>query len=111
MLLMAAREAELALPWWTGIFTTDERHNRIAPQQAGQGEQIVTIQNVYFNGFVLGISNADTNALLLIDGQPLVRLNMSYTTAKTLLVKLGELVGRFEAATQHNIMLTDEVEA
>ena len=72
--------------------------------------QIQQVQNVYFNGFSLGVSNSDMNALLTLNGQTICHLNMSFTTAKTLHRLIGELVEKFEGATEHEIMTTEEVE-
>jgi hypothetical protein len=68
-----------------------------------------TGQSIYFNGFTLGLSNADINALLLLDGQPVARLNMSFTTAKTLIELLGELMNKLELVTEQKIMTTQQV--
>lgn len=72
--------------------------------------QVQQVQNVYFNGFSLGVSNSDMNALLMLNGQPICHLNMSFTTAKTLHRMIGELVETFEGATAHKVMTTEEVE-
>lgn len=89
---------------------SDERRTPAPSDQGRQVEQIASVQNIYFNGFQLGLSNADMNALLVLDGQPILRLNMSYTTAKTLSDRLLELVNTLQRATEHNVMTTDEVE-
>ncbi len=78
-----------------------------AQQQVGQ---FVALQNIYFNGFALGLSNADINAMLLLDGQPVGRLNMSFTTAKTFVELLGDLMVKLEFVTKQHIMTTRQVE-
>lgn len=72
-------------------------------------EKARVIQQIYFNGFQIGISNADVGILGLLDNQPIVKLNVSYTVAKTLVVKLGQLVTQLEKATGREIMTTDDV--
>ena len=77
-------------------------------QQAPQPVEI-TLQNIYFNGFQLGLSNADINGLLVLNGTPQVGISMSYTTAKTLATQLNELIHTLESVTKHKIMTTEEV--
>jgi hypothetical protein len=72
---------------------------------------LAQIPNIYFNGFALGLSPADASLLVTLDAQPQVRLSMSFTTAKTLSENLRQLVEKLEAATNHTIMKTDEVDA
>jgi hypothetical protein len=77
---------------------------------ASQKAEIIShaVSQAYFNGFQLGLSNADVNAILLLDNQPVLKLNMSYTVAKTLLVRLQEVVGILEKSTGREIMTTDD---
>jgi hypothetical protein len=49
------------------------------------------------------------NLLLVLDGAPIARLNLSFTTAKTLSIYLGNAVKAFEDRTHHTIMSMDEV--
>jgi len=49
--------------------------------------------------------------LLLLDGQPQAKLSMSFTTAKTLMAYLTEMMEKLEGATARKIMKTDEIEA
>src|SRR4051812_25428175 len=66
--------------------------------------------SIYFNGFSLQLSNSDVSAVLIDDGRPLAKLNMSFTTAKTLYENLGELMGKLETVTDHKIMSAGQVE-
>ena len=68
-----------------------------------------SVGNLYFNGFQLGLSNADVSTLLLLDGQPRLTLNMSYTTAKTLHTALSEMISTLEKVTDRKIMTISEV--
>jgi hypothetical protein len=67
-----------------------------------------SVPNFYFNGFQLGLSNADLWTLFLLDNQPIFKANMSYTVAKTLMVKLQSMVETLEKATGREIMTTDD---
>ncbi len=71
--------------------------------------QVMEIPDIYFNGFQLLLGNSDLNALLLRNNFPVARLNMSFTTAKTLLVHLEDLMQKLERVTKHDIMTTMEV--
>ena len=66
------------------------------------------IPAMYFNGFQLGLSNADVSLLAMLDNQPVIKLNISYTVAKTLMVKLQEVMGQLESSTGREIMTTDD---
>lgn len=88
----------------------DENKNMSAQEIQHSLTQVLEIPDVYFNGFQLGLSNSDINALLLRDGKPLAHLKMSFTTAKTLLVHLTNLMGKLEQVTHHTIMTTMQVD-
>lgn len=89
----------------------EERRHQGPTLATKHTEEILAVPSVYFNGFSLGLSNADVNAMLVLDGHPVLRLNMSYTTAKTLHLRLKQVVDQLEQATSHAIMPTNEVEA
>jgi hypothetical protein len=74
-------------------------------------EPLDNIPSVYFNGFQLGLSNADVACMLMQNGLPVVSLNMSYTTAKTLSVALNDMVQTLEKVTKRKIMTVAEVSA
>lgn len=74
--------------------------------------QIVPPLNVpttYFNGFQIGLTNADVSMLMLLNGQPKMLANISFTAAKTLHMGLGEMIKALEDATTNPIMPMDEV--
>ncbi len=71
----------------------------------------IAIQNLYFNGFELQSSLSDVGAFLFLDGRPVVRLSMSFTTAKTLAENLGRAIKVFEDATSHTIMTVEDVKS
>jgi hypothetical protein len=66
------------------------------------------VPQIYINGFQIGLSNADVGFVGLLDNQPILKLNMSYTVAKTLVVKLGAMMSSLEKATGREIMTTDD---
>jgi hypothetical protein len=72
---------------------------------------VIGVPVLYFNGFTLNLGASDIGLLAMLDGQPQMKLAMSFTTAKTLSGMLAELVSKLEAATQHAIMKADEVNA
>lgn len=82
---------------------TDEKH-AVTDKTVG-----IALPNVYFNGFQLSLSNADVNAILLLNGSPQMGLSMSYTSAKTLHAHLGNLIQTLESVTGRQIMTIDEV--
>lgn len=67
------------------------------------------VATLYGNGFQLALSNADVSLIVQLDNVPQLRVAMSYTTAKTLQLKMGELVAKLEEATSHSIMTSDDV--
>lgn len=73
-----------------------------------QPMRLVQIPTFYFNGFQLGLSNADVSGLLLLDNEPTLKLNMSYTTAKTLVTKLQDIIDTLERVTGREIMTTED---
>ncbi len=68
----------------------------------------LSIQSVYFNGFQIGLSNADAWLMFMLDNQPFLKANMSYTVAKTLLAKLQTMIDTLEKSTGREIMTTDD---
>lgn len=74
-----------------------------------QTESVVSIPGIYFNGFANNLGDSDISSLLLLDGTPVAKLNMSFTTAKTFARYLSELVGTLESVTTHKIMISPEV--
>ena len=67
------------------------------------------VPTFYFNGFQLGLSNADINGVLMLNNRPHAAISMSYTTAKTLAEALTEMVGTLEQVTGRAIMTTKQV--
>lgn len=71
----------------------------------------VDVPSFYFNGFQNGAGNSDVTSVLQKNGRPVCVLNMSFTTAKTLSVLLGQLIAQIEAETGQEIMTTHRIGA
>ena len=69
-----------------------------------------TIPVIYFNGFMNSMSPGDVALLLKRAGKSVAILHASYTVAKSLSVKLGELISELEKRSGRSIMTTDDVE-
>ncbi|PSC06738.1 hypothetical protein SLNSH_02780 [Alsobacter soli] len=73
-------------------------------------EMLKEMPRFYVNGFQNSLSNADVTIAFVQNGIPEVAINMSYTTAKTLAVMLGQLVAQLEEATGREIMTTQVID-
>jgi hypothetical protein len=73
--------------------------------------QVLELPHTYFNGFAIALSNSDVSATLMLNGQPLTSMSMSFTTAKTLATMLTQQIEALESATGRSIMTTHEVGA
>jgi hypothetical protein len=89
----------------------DAVDNAAGSTPAKVGEDLITLPSLYTNGFIISLNNADINITLLLDGQPVARMSFSYTIAKTLEAKLGEVIDKLQNATGQKIMTTEEVDA
>ena len=69
------------------------------------------VPKLYANGFVTAFGNADTTIMLQQNGVPVAMLNLSFTTAKSLALKVGGLIKDIEAKTGNTIMTTENVDA
>lgn len=69
------------------------------------------VPKLYANGFALSMSNSDIILVLERNGAAQAVVNLSFTTAKTLLVKLGGTIGTLESASGRPMLITDEVES
>jgi hypothetical protein len=68
------------------------------------------VKRIYANGFSLGMSNADTHIVLQWFGQPVAIVNLSYTLAKTLSLKLSALMHDWEEKTKQPLATTDTID-
>jgi len=69
------------------------------------------IEKVYFNGFSCSIGIGDIVLTLYKNGEPIKVLNSSFTVAKTLAIKLQQVVQHIEKKTEHDIMTTDFIQS
>ena len=69
-----------------------------------------SVPKIYFNGYINNLSTGDVLVVLENNGAPVGVLNMSYTTAKSLVVGLGQVIGMLERATGRSMLTTQEVE-
>lgn len=67
------------------------------------------IPQIYFNGFSVGASLSDVGMMLMLNGDVVANVSMSFTTAKTLSQELVQTMGEFERRTKHSIMTMGEV--
>ena len=67
------------------------------------------IPHLYCNGFTNTLGVGDVLLVLQSGNEAVATVNMSYTLAKTLSEKLGNLIKFLEAKTGNNIMTTDDI--
>lgn len=67
------------------------------------------IPNLYVNGFSNHGMLGDVMMVLETNGRPVGVLNMSYTVAKTLALKLGTMVDAFQKQTGRTLLTFEEV--
>lgn len=68
------------------------------------------IPKIYVNGFATFRGNSDIGIAFQCNGKTNLVINMSFTLAKTLAEKLGEMIDDFEEITETKIMTTDVVD-
>ena len=67
----------------------------------------IELSHTYFNGFSITMSNADIGILLMLNNEPASAVSMSFSTAKTLAKKLGDMIATLERESGHEIMEID----
>jgi hypothetical protein len=70
-----------------------------------------SIPKVYANGFMNGVGNADSTIIFQWNGNPVLVLNLSFTIAKTLALRLGQMIKDVESGSGNQIMIVDEIAA
>lgn len=73
-------------------------------------QQDPQILKFYTNGFGIALSNADVGILLQLSGKPIGIMYLSYTLAKTLHERLGQVVRDFETQSNQKLLTTDQVD-
>jgi len=66
------------------------------------------IPHYYTNGFISTLGSGDALLILKQNGNTVATVNLSYTVAKTLAEKLGELLLSFEKKANREIMTIDQ---
>jgi hypothetical protein len=67
------------------------------------------IPKTYINGFTCILGIGDFAILFKRNDKAVEVMNMSYTLAKTLAIKIHQLVQHLEDKSQHSIMTTDDL--
>lgn len=67
------------------------------------------VPKIYFNSFINLVGSSDVAISIQRNGASVGVLNLSYSTAKSLAIKLGEAISAFEATTGNKIMTVDEI--
>ncbi|MFV1980885.1 MAG: hypothetical protein ACC655_07010 [Rhodothermia bacterium] len=70
-----------------------------------------SVDRVYANGFAVVQSNADNTLVLLKNGRPVLMVDMSFNTAKSLVQKLGAVIVQLEKITDTRVLSTDDISA
>jgi hypothetical protein len=65
---------------------------------------------IYSNGFINAIGNGDVIISLMLNNRPVANVNLSYTVAKTLAIRLGGLISTLEEKTGNTIMTTEDID-
>lgn len=79
------------------------------PEDMVQFAQSLDLPQLYFNGFQIGLTNSDISLIMLCNGQPKSIASISFTTAKTLHIGLGEMITALEGATGRTIMTMQDI--
>ena len=67
------------------------------------------VPNLYANSFSFLLGTGDIVILFKNSFKPIATLNLSYTGAKSLAIKLNEMITYLESKTGNKIMSTDEI--
>ena len=81
----------------------------LAQTQIQAGLKLPDEKKIYFNGFASAVGKGDILIVLLEDNNPVALLHASHTIAKTLSLKIGELINTLETKTGRQILTTDDV--
>lgn len=84
-----------------------------ANQEKKPAQQIainLSIPATYANGITLGLTLSDVVLTLSVNGKPTQHINMSLTTAKTLLENLSFLISDYESKSKTKLLNMQDVE-
>ncbi|MDY6783983.1 MAG: hypothetical protein SW833_15795 [Cyanobacteriota bacterium] len=85
--------------------TQDEREDNLT--EIVESDEV---NSIYFNEFSLGVSKNDILIVLRRNGKTEAVLNASHITSKSLATSLGEVLKKFEDATNQKILDSDDIE-
>jgi hypothetical protein len=68
------------------------------------------VQELYINGFSIGLGVGDVFVIMERNGSPSAILNMSYTVAKTLAAALGNTIAQLEEKSGREMLTTNDLE-
>jgi len=68
-----------------------------------------TVPKFYSNGFMCAIGQGDVSILFRLGTKDVSVVNLSYTTAKTLAIKLQGLIEYLEKQSDRTIMTTEDI--
>jgi len=83
--------------------------DELAQKQLQDGFALPSEFKLYANAFAAGSSQADVVVVFQKNGEPIAVVNMSYTIAKSLAVKLTDLMKDFEEKVGQTILTTDDI--
>jgi hypothetical protein len=84
-----------------------ERRNQEQLVQAAL--RMGTVPKFYANSFGIAQTSTDVSLVVLMNGQPVGTVSLSYITAKSLVADLGAVIDKFEKATGQKIKTIGEV--
>lgn len=73
-------------------------------------KQMISLPSFYFNGFQISLTGSDMSLVGICDGQPISKMNMSFTTGKTLMLALKDAIELLEKTTDQELMTTEFVQ-
>lgn len=89
----------------------NERVNESNFAERVQSALSAPVPHLYANGFVVSGTSSDIVTVLELNGSPVATLNLSFTSAKSLVVMLGGQIAQFEEFMQQEIKTSADIEA
>jgi hypothetical protein len=68
------------------------------------------VPEIYTNGSALGLGSSDIVVVLERNNDPVAIVNMSFTSAKSLVVALGSMIAQIEERSHRPIMTSGEID-
>ncbi|MFO7972166.1 MAG: hypothetical protein R6U40_10495 [Desulfobacterales bacterium] len=79
------------------------------PEEINDALNNPEVPNLYSNSFSCALGQGDTVILFKNANKPIATINLSYTTAKTLAIKLQGLISYLEKISGNKIMTTEDI--